>query len=305
MTTTVMILLRQLMTMAFYMAIGYALFKGKLITKEGSKELGTLLLWAIIPCVMLNAFFTERTPEKLAAFGWSCLFALLAHLLSMLVAALIFGKRHRIENFSAAFSNAGFMGIPLIKAALGDEAVFYIAAYVALVNVLQWTYGVWIMTGNRESIQVKKIAGNPIVISVLVAVLLFLTQIKLPSVISSGITAIAGMNAPVAMIILGVYLAQLNLKDMLTDKQAYLCTAVRLVLIPLVTIALLLLIPAEYSIVRRTIFISAAAPVGSNVALYAQQNGMSYTDAVKGVCLSTVLCVGIMPLMIAFAMSVL
>lgn len=303
--STVSILLRQLITMFFYMAIGYVLFKGKLITKTGSKELGSLLLWVILPCVIINAFSVERTPEKMTGLAWSFAFSLLALALAMLISQLFFGKKHRIENFGAAFSNAGFMGIPLIKAVLGADAVFYVSSFVALLNILQWTYGVWIMTGNKDSIRLKKLVTNPVIISFVIAVLLFVTQIKLPPVLASGIANISGMNGPVAMIILGVYLAQVDIKDMVTDKQAYYCSAVRLIVIPLATIALLLLIPEQYAAIRLSVLIAAAAPVGSNVALYAQQNGMSYTDAVKSVCLSTVFCLVTMPLIIGVAEYIL
>ena len=49
--------------------------------------------------------------------------------------------RQPVEEFAASFSNAGFMGIPLISMALGSSAVLYIAPFTALLNILQWTYG--------------------------------------------------------------------------------------------------------------------------------------------------------------------
>lgn len=303
--TTVLILLGQLLTMLFFMAIGFALYKGKLITKTGSKEFGSLLLWVILPCVIINAFSSEKTPEKMAGLAWSFVFSFMALLLAMAIAQLAFGTKHRIENFGAAFSNAGFMGIPLIKAVLGVEAVFYISSFVALLNILQWTYGVWLMTGSRESIRFRKLITNPIIISFAAAVTLFVTQIKLPATVSSGISTISNMNGPVAMIVLGVYLAQVNLRDMITDRQAYFCSVVRLILIPLATIALMMVIPENYSAMKLAILIAAAAPVGSNVALYAQQNGMSYTDAVKSVCLSTAFCVVTIPVIICIAVKIM
>lgn len=82
---------------------------------------------------------------------------------------LVFGQRRRLENFAAAFCNAGFIGIPLVQAVVGQEGVFYIAASVALLNLFQWTYGVYIMTGRKDTISPKAIARNPVVISIVTA----------------------------------------------------------------------------------------------------------------------------------------
>ena len=91
--------------------------------------------------------------------------ALGALLLSMLVSTLVFRRKSAIRRFGAAFSNAGFIGIPLVQMTLGEDAVFYVASFVAILNILQWTYGVFIITGDRSQISLKKIITNPIAVS--------------------------------------------------------------------------------------------------------------------------------------------
>jgi predicted permease len=140
------ILFKQIFLMFIYMMIGFTLYKKKMITKQGSKELATLLLYVILPMAIIKPFMIEFDYDKLVGLGKSFVIAVVALALSMLVAKLIFGKKHPMENFCAAFSNAGFIGIPLTQMALGEEAVFYIAIFVALLTVLQWTYGVMIIS---------------------------------------------------------------------------------------------------------------------------------------------------------------
>ena len=43
--------------------------------------------------------------------------------------------------------------------------MFFIASSIPLLNLLQWTYGVYIMTDNRDAISAKTIAQSPVVIS--------------------------------------------------------------------------------------------------------------------------------------------
>lgn len=85
----------------------------------------------------------------------------------------------------------------------------------------------------------------------------------------------------------------------------YKCTFVRLVLIPVLSIALMMLIPKKYLMVKLAVLIAASAPVGSNVAIFAQLYHKDYTRAVKEVCMSTLLCIIIMPVIIGIAQFLL
>lgn len=138
------ILLKQICCMFLYMLVGIYLYKRKHITKQGSKELGAMLLRIVIPCVIIKSYMTDYSAEKAKELCMAFILALLSLILAMVVSYIIYGKKHGIENFSASFSNAGFIGIPLA------QAVFYIASYVALLNLFQWTYGVYLLIQDRE-----------------------------------------------------------------------------------------------------------------------------------------------------------
>lgn len=190
------ILFKQIFLMFIYMMIGFTLYKKKMITKQGSKELATLLLYVILPMAIIKPFMIEFDYDKLVGLGKSFVIAVVALALSMLVAKLIFWKKHPMENFCAAFSNAGFIGIPLTQMALGEEAVFYIAIFVALLTVLQWTYGVMIITGDKSVVSPKKIVTNPIVIAVVIGIILFLIPVQVPPIATTAVSSIAVLNAP-------------------------------------------------------------------------------------------------------------
>ena len=119
----VIILLKQIAVMAMLVTVGIFLRRKSYLTLQGTKDLGNLLLRVIIPCVILKSYLIEYTPERLAALGVSTLLALIGFLLAMALSYILYGKQRRIENFSAAFCNAGFIGIPLAQAVIGDEGV--------------------------------------------------------------------------------------------------------------------------------------------------------------------------------------
>ena len=296
-----MIILKQIVLMFIYMMIGFLLYKKKFVTKQGSKELGLILLYVILPVVIVKAYLVTFSAELLRGLALSFAASLLVLLLSMLLSRIVFRSKYPIEQFSSAFSNAGFIGIPLVEMTFNDSmAVFYVSSFVALLNILQWTYGIVVMTGKRDSIAPKKITTNPIVISFIVGIILFFLPVELPEVLNSAVAAVSSMNAPVAMIILGTYLAQMKLRELFTDRMVYLCAVMRLIVIPLATAAVLALIPGN-EMLKMSVLIVAATPVGSNVAIFAQMEDMDYTQAVKDICLSTLLCIVTIPLVVSAA----
>ena len=296
----VWIIAKQLITMFLYIAIGFLLFKAKLITQEGSKSIANLLLYVILPCVVLRSFLVERTPETTSSLILSIAIGGGVLLLAMVLSAVVFRKAP-MDNFGCAFSNAGFMGLPLVTAALGSGATFYAVGYVALLNVFQWTYGQWILSRDPKQIAPKTVLKNPVVLALFAGLILYFTACPLPGVLTAGMAAIAGMNAPIAMVILGVYLAQADLAKTLTNGRLYLVSAVRLVLIPLATLLLLWPVASRQMEMAMALFLVASAPVGSNIAVYAQRLGKDYRYAVGLVCVSTVLCLITMPILAGLA----
>lgn len=296
-----LIVFRQTLVMFLYMMVGFSLFKAGKLTVQGSRDIATLLLWLVIPVVLINSFCVEFSLERLRQLLYSSLLGVLALLLAMVVARVLYPKAP-IEDFSAAFSNAGFMGIPLIQAALGAEAVFYAAAFIALLNILQWTYGVSLMTGQKAAVSPQNILCNPIMFGTLVGVTLFITGVgaHLPTVVRSTLQGLGALNAPLAMLVLGCYLAQTEISRLFTQPRLYGVSAVRLLVIPLLTLLLLWPLPLANEI-KLAVFISASAPVGANVAVYAQIQGLDYPYACQIVSLSTLLSVICLPLMLLAA----
>lgn len=292
------VILERLALMLVFMIPGYALYKRGIITDTGAKDIGKLLIYIILPSAIINSYNIGFSIEKAVGLLLSFVLAVLALLLSIIISRMIFGKRNTIESFGVAFSNAGFMGIPLVSSVIGNEAVYYSAAFVAILNILQWTYGVYTITGRKEAITPKKVLLNPILISFFIGVILFLCPIKLPAFFTEILSTVADMNAPIAMLTVGIYLAQIPLETVFTDKMSYRVSAVRLLVIPLVTSALLALLPIGDTSLKLTVLILASAPIGSNVAVYAQLYGCDHRQAVREVVHSTLLSIVTMPLII-------
>lgn len=301
--STTITLLWQVVIMFILSFVGYLMFRAGKITSEGSKSLANILIFLSLPCVIINGFLVERTQEKIIALAISAAAAAVVLGISILISHLFF-KKDPIASFAGAFSNPGFFGIPLIVASIGNECVFYIAAFIAFLNLLQWSYGVSIMTGKKASISPKAIIKAPFMIAILVGLFFFLTALPMPSVLGKSITFIAGLNTPLAMFTIGIYLAQTDMIKMFTKLQLYKVSLIRLIVIPLVTILLLWLVPENLLNLKLAILISSACPVGSNVAVYAQLHGKDFPYAVETVVISTLFSIVTIPFIVQIAQMI-
>ena len=287
---TALILARQILQMFLLAGLGYALFKTKKITQDGAKALGNILIYLALPSVIINGFLIERTPEHITGMLYSAIGAAVLLLISILVSRFVF-KKDAIAAFAGAFSNPGFFGIPLIVASVGQHAVFYVACFVAFLNIGQWTYGVSILTGQpiRQGFQLKKLVKAPFIIAILIGLTLFFTQLPLPAVVSGVLSSVASLNTPLAMFTVGIYLAQTSIPGMVRRKSLYTVSFVRLLAVPLISLALLSLLPQSLFDMKMALLLAIACPVGSNVAVYAQLHGKDYGYAVETVVISTLL----------------
>lgn len=293
----IIVLLRQIAIMAILVAIGIVLRRKNFLSTQGSKELGNILLRVIIPCVILKSYVIDYSQKRLIELCISTLLAFIGFVLAMLLAYIIYGKRSRIENFSAAFCNAGFIGIPLAQAITGEAGAFYVASTVALLNLFQWTYGVYIMTDKREAISVKVIIKNPVLIAFAGGILLFVAKIPVPGLLRDSLSYVSNMNTPVAMILLGTYMAKFTPK-IIASKKVIGCVLVRLIVIPAVTLLVFSLLPiANYDLII-AVYLAIITPVGTNICVFAQQYECDYELSVGTVCLSTALSVITIPVLV-------
>lgn len=297
---TSLILLQQVLIMFLLAAVGFIAFRAGKISNEGSKTIGNLLIYISLPAVIVKGFMVERTEERMVGLLISMAAAAVTLGICIVVSRVCF-RKDPIASFGAAFSNPGFFGIPLITAILDDGAVFYIAPFIAFLNLLQWSYGVSLLTGKKTGLKIKTVLTAPFMIAIAAGLVLFFFQLQLPVLFTKTLDFCAGLNTPLAMFAVGVYLAQYRFGKMLKKGKLYAISAVRLLLIPLIVLALLTVIPGINSDIRYAVLIAAACPVGSNLAVYAQLHNKDYTYAVETVAVSTLLCIITIPLLVQLA----
>ena len=283
-------------------AVGYICNKTKLLSSKGIKDLTNFVLYIVTPCVIVNSYQREFDKEMIIGLGLTLLTSFLSFVANILLAHLLVKdrdkRREKTLRFGAVFSNCGFMSLPLQKAMLGDIGVFYGATYIAVFQILIWTYGVILMSGDVKNFSIKKIILNPGVIGTTIGLVLFVCSVTLPMIIIEPLKHFASLNTPVPMVIVGYHLANSSLK--IKGLSAYVSGILRLVVSPVIMVLILCLFKISGDIMIACT-IAAASPVAANTTMFSEKFGGDTAVSASLVSITTLLSIITMPLIVGFA----
>ena len=173
---------------------------------EGRQMLSSLLVNLVVPAMIVNSYRMEFSMEilrnLLAAFGLSVLAILMGTVLTLLLTARQKDSRTPIFRFACVFSNAAYMGFPLISALFGAEGLLYASAYVTVFNILLWTMGYGMVSGSNSPRAIaRSLLHTPVLYAMVVGLSIYLLQIPVPTLIAQPLELLGGMNTPLSMLI--------------------------------------------------------------------------------------------------------
>ena len=298
--------LTQVAVLLILISLGVILTKLKMLSGPTVKQMTDLVLTFATPCVIIKSFMREFDAKLIKSLLISLLVAVLVHI-AYIVLTCIFIRdndkaKQKVLRFAAIFSNCGFMSVPLLEALLGDTGVFYGTSYLAIFNVLIWSYGIFLMSGDRKELSAKKMIINPGIIGITIALLVFFLRIPLKEmpIISEPIIFLAGLNTPLPMIIIGYHLANSNLLKALTNFKSVFSMALKLVIFPLFTLFSMYFCGIRDEMLV-AITITSAAPTAAITTMFSSKYGADTPLSVSMVSLSTVLSILTMPPIITLA----
>ena len=288
------------------MALGYILYHRGMIDQQTSGKISELVVKITTPITIIISYPRAYDPQTAGWLLSAFLLSAICYLVMMLIIPLIFPKKAPYWKqccLCSVFSNCGAIGIPLLSSLLGPIGVFLGSGYIVITSILQWTYGVYMLTNSRANISLKKLLLNPGTIPAYVGLVLFFTPVKLPPILYDAMDAVGLMNTPLAMILLGVYIAQADLVSCFTNLWVYLVSGLRLLAFPLLIFGILTLVPIEPTI-RMALLIGAASPCGMSVSMLSQLYDCDYLFPSKCVVVTTLLSILTAPFILSLANSV-
>ncbi len=308
---------------------GFILKKCKLIGPDFGKGISNLVLYIAQPALVFLAYIREFNKEILINSLWVFLLSIMAHVIFTVVAMLLFRgaveSRRRMLRFATIFSNAAFMGIPLIDAVLGAEATLYASIYNITFNLFLWSLGVFLCTEHRDidgdgecdgeeirkkdGVSLTRALVHPVTIAAAAGLIMFVISanrfLTEGNIIYDSLAMLKALVAPLSMTVIGIRLADINLRGFFTDKYLYLFIALRHFLLPLAVIGIIRLLaipfPALGGDVLMVTAILAATPAASSATMFAEKYDCDAAYVSKLVAASTILSLASMPLVMLVA----
>ena len=288
--------------------LGFILGKLKMISTETNKQLTNLLLTVFMPASLFLAFPAEYSEASLSIFFAGIVAGVLIMFTLIILAKLIFNKvwfkgglRYESQ-FALIFNNATFLGYPIVVNTFGPSGIIAYCGFIIAFNIALFSYGIWLFERKITPKLFKSIVTNPNIIAVILGMLLFLANIKLPFFITSAVGFVGNATTPLSIICIGFMLSRADFKAIFKKWRLILTAVIQLVLGPVVTFFLFTWLKFPTEVIQVCTLIQAL-PTATSLALFATKYGGNNIESSELVTVSTLLSIVTMPLMVYFLLA--
>ena len=303
------IMLKNVLLFVAYALPGFILVKSKLLKANESLALSKILTYVGMPFLILSSTLSielTKSFAKTALIAVGCCFVItfvFFFLTIPLTSKEKEQKKRGVMRFAMTFSNNGFLGIPLAMAVFKDNpfVVSVVVVFNIINNILLYTVGAYLISGDKSKISFKKAIINPVVISFILAIVLNLIGIKnyIPEVVTFS-DGLKNIVTPISMMILGIKLANVPIKSLVNSLSVYYVSLIKLIVMPAVSVLVGVLMIKTLNLevdVIYAFFIAFAVPTASLATTFADQFNGDTLTSVTCTLGSTLLSVITIPLL--------
>lgn len=285
---------------------GYLLAASGRWPKAVSDALAKFVFAVAVPALLFSLMsdFSKLPPvdaRLLIAFFGGCL---IVFVLGRLVGLWLFGLngvQQSVFALGGIFANNVLLGVPIVKATLGEAAMPSVALVLVFNSLTLWTlvtvsvewarHGELSLRGFGNTL--RSVLTNPIVASVLVGAAFGISGLPMPAVIGTPLSLLGGSAVPLSLIVLGMGLAEYGIRA--GWREAAAITTIKLVAQPLVVWVLAYALGLPPVETQAVVLLSALA-VGVNVYLMAREFDVLQGPVATSMVMSTALSALTVPL---------
>ncbi len=279
-----------------FLALGFVLNKTKVIDGNAEKALSKILLTAVLPFMILNSSQHTYSHEAVNGMVTCAAFGIGYYALTLLVMRLSLKKakmsedERRIMVTCTTFANTGFVGFPLMEALFGNYGLLLAAVYNLCYNLFFYTYAVYLFS-RKPKFRLLEMFKNPVSVASILAIVLFIIPWRMPSFLSETFKLIGDMTVPMSMMVMGSMLAGVKIKKLVTDKKAYIVSALRLMALPALVLGIILALSPFVPMASDTkcvVVMMCALPCGSMNVIYSENHDVAPHFCARTVSLSMI-----------------
>ncbi len=288
--------------------LGYITCKLKVLQSEAQAHLIKLILNINIPCMLLvsvsqNTITEDTFQATIQMFAFSAIYFVVSSL-----CAIVLVKTFRIKDpddvgvYKIIFTsiNTGFIGFPVTMVLFGNKMLYFMVLHNIVLNL--YLYSMCFIQLSAEPIRFRSILQmlkkmiNPCIISAIVGIILLFAGLHLPTYLKSIAQPIGDATIPVAMIVIGIQLADGKLRECFGNKKLLLFSIFTMLIWPVIILLLVDLLPISGT-VKIILALGAAFPPASTISALAAEEGRNYKLAADGIVVTTLLSIVTIPIM--------
>lgn len=298
------LLAKQVLKLFLILLLGYILVKSGKLKASDSKSVSVILVYLVIPCMIINSFQIDYTPQVRNGLIFTMAVSVAVHIVFLALTAALRKplSLKTVEELTVVYSNAGILVVPLVQTMLGQEYVVYTCSFMVVQQVLLWTHCRHRLCSS-EKLDWKKVFLNINILSLIVGALFFAGGIELPEVLGGTMEMMAAMVGPMGMLLAGMAIADVPLKQVFGNARGYLSVVLRLLVYPLVVLVCLKVCGAAGMVadgknILLTVYLACITPACATLTSMAQLYGQDAGFCSVLYVLTTTCSIVTMPVMI-------
>ncbi len=289
------VVLQQMGVITILVAIGISLYKKKVIDDVTSQKISTIVMDicnpALILASILSGNITASHGDLITALILGAAFYFGLVLLGFIFPILIRADRdnRRFYNLMTVYTNVGFIGIPVARAILPENAILYVIVCNVMYCLLFYTHGIVVMSNGKEKINLKNVL-SPGTIMALLSLMVFWFDIKPPLIISNSISFIGNATVFLSMSLLGVGIARSDITKGLKNIRIWIYIAIRMILVPILMFFVLRALKFD-SVTILGLCLMAAMPIGNLPLIQSEKLGENTELLSNAIAISTIVSI--------------
>lgn len=270
------IVLQQMGVITILVGIGIFLYKRGVVDDHTSQRMSTIVMDVCNPALILASLLsgnvTATHHDLIVAIVLGASFYIGLVILGFIFPKLIKGgEDSRFYTMMTVYTNVGFIGIPVARAILPENAILYVIICNVMYSLLFYTHGIIVMSNGKEKLNLKKIL-SPGTIMAVVSLVIFWFNINLPPIIANSISYLGNATVFLSMTLLGVGIARSNITSGIKNPRIWIYIIVRMIAVPVALFFALKLAGFSY-ITIMGLCLMAAMPIGNLPLIQCEKMG--------------------------------
>jgi predicted permease len=253
-----MTVLQLAIKLLIYIGVGFFARKRKIMADGFDRMLTKFLMAVPLPCMIINSFRLEFSVEQLMNCPKLIGLAILGLVLCFLIGQIIYlamGKssQGKAARFAMMFTNFTFFGFAVVSELYGTEASFNYVIFTLPVRIAFYGGAPMLIGARQEGVNVKETLKQFLsvpVVAVFLGLVLYVTQLQLPEVISSVMTSLGNMASPLGLMLCGVIIADASFSGIRKYPSVFWLTGLRLIAVPGLMLAVFLLLGVDHDVIQ-------------------------------------------------------